>query len=368
MKTNGFKMILLIVIFFCGTAYGQLAKNSWSLTFGGSYPTLVNHALDYASNVNFGGFIGIQRNFTEHVGIRFQPKALLLEAEYGSPKQYCKTFAVSGNLDMLFYALPYESVSPYLSIGVAPTFYTLSNPLNKTLKSSYFAFQVDFSFGVEWILENDWKLKTELQYVTVLDSKFDGTDHSKTGGIIGGPYNSYLSIDIGINYYFSKGEPSNLGQLYDGLKIEHPEKVDYDRIENIVKKYIPREVTKEIVVEKPVEKAQDRWVLVGVNFEFNSTKLLPESYPILFYAVQSLIQNPELKVEIQGYTDNIGSEKLNMQLSEKRAGAVRDYLVARGISRDRLTIVGLGAANPVADNKTADGRALNRRIEFKIIK
>jgi len=368
MKTINFKLLIILLLFFTSITYGQLAKNSWSFTLGGSYPTFVNHALDYASNVNFGGFVGIQRNFTEHVGIRFQPRVLLLQAEYGSPKQYSKTFTISGNLDMLFYTLPYEPVSPYFSLGIAPAFYSLSNPLNKTLKSSYFTFQIDLAFGVEWNLENDWKLKTELQYVTVLDSKFDGTDHPKTGGVIGGPYNSYLSIDIGINYYFSKGELSNLGQLYDGLKIEKPEKIDYDRIESIVKKYIPREITKEVVVEKPVDKAPEKWVLVGVNFESNSTKLLPESYPILFYAVQSLIQNPELKVEIQGYTDNIGSDKFNLQLSEKRAGAVRDYLVARGINKDRLTTIGLGAANPVADNKTADGRALNRRIEFKIIK
>lgn len=367
MKTKNLISVIVFLLFFSGITQAQLAKDSWSFTFGGSYPRFVNHALSYATNLNFGGFLGFQRNFTEHVALRFQPKVVSLELAYGALPNLSKTVSISGSLDMLYYFVPCESVSPYMSVGAGPTFYILSNQSNKTLDNSYFTYQLNASLGVEWTFESDWKLKTELQYVTVMDGKFDGSDLTKNGGVLGGPYNSYFSIDIGINYYFSKGERSNLCQLYDGLKIEKPEKIDYDRIESIVKKYIPKEIIKEVVVEKQVER-EDRWVLVGVSFEFNSTKLMPEAYPILFYAVQALLQNPELKVEIQGYTDNIGSEKINLQLSEKRANAVKDYLIARGIEKDRLKVVGLGEANPVADNKTAEGRALNRRIEFKIIK
>ena len=68
----------------------------------------------------------------------------------------------------------------------------------------------------------------------------------------------------------------------------------------------------------------------------------------------------------QGYTDNTGSEKYNQKLSQKRADAVRDYLVAKGIAASRLTAVGYGEANPIMDNKTATGRAFNRRIVFKV--
>jgi len=367
MKTKSLKLaFVLLFLFFC-RINAQLAKDSWSFTLGGSYPRFVNHALSFATNNNFGGFIGIQRNFTEHLGLRFQPKAVLMELAYGTPHNYSKTFAINPTLDILYYFVPCESVSPYLLIGGGPTLYFLDNPYDKTLDESYFTYQFNGAFGVEWTLEGDWKLKTELQYITVLDGKFDGTNLTKNGGILGGPYNSYFSIDIGINYYFSKGEPSKLCELYDGIKIEKPEKIDYEKIENIVKKYIPKEVIKEVVVEKPVIK-ENKWVLVGVNFEFNSAKLMPEAYPILFYAVQALIQNPDLKVEIQGYTDNVGAESFNKQLSEKRALAVKNYLISRGVDLQRLKTTGMGSANPVADNKTASGRALNRRIEFKIIK
>jgi len=75
-----------------------------------------------------------------------------------------------------------------------------------------------------------------------------------------------------------------------------------------------------------------------------------------------------VEVEIRGYTDNIGSWKYNLRLSQKRAEAVRQYLINRGIDPKRLRAVGYGEANPIATNATAKGRAENRRIEFVRIK
>jgi len=163
-----------------------------------------------------------------------------------------------------------------------------------------------------------------------------------------------------------------------------PDPVDYERLENIVKKYIPREVIKEVVVEKQVagtttgggtyiidgvdaSGANSRMLLMGVNFDFNSNKLKPEAYPILFHTAKMMRQNPNLKIEVQGYTDNIGSEKANKVVSQKRAESVKAYLLARGISADRIKAVGYGEVNSIGDNKDAAGRAMNRRIEFKVI-
>jgi len=72
---------------------------------------------------------------------------------------------------------------------------------------------------------------------------------------------------------------------------------------------------------------------------------------------------PEAKFEIQGHTDSVGSERTNELLSDRRANAVMDYLVANGIDQDRLTAKGYGEANPIATNKTAAGRKNNRRVE-----
>jgi len=367
MKNNTIKKCLLLVFFLSCSLYGQVSTDSWSMSFGGSYPRFVNHSLLFASNVNYGGFMGIQRNFSEHVGLRFEPKVAYMKLGFGNPAQLSSTLSISTNLDFVYYFVPVETVSPYLSFGVAPTLFFLDGQYNSKLDNSYFTYQINAAIGAEWSFNSDWKIKTELQYVTVMDSKFDGTDLVTSGGIIGGPYKSYLSLDIGFVVYFSRGEPSKLNDLYSGLRNVLPEKIDYQKIEDVVKKNTPREIEKPIIVEKIVEKT-NKWILVGVNFERNSAKLQPESYPILLNALQTLSQNLEMKIEIQGYTDNTGSAKANLELSDKRANIVRDYLIAQGISSDRLKAVGMGSANPIADNNTPEGRALNRRIVFKVIK
>ena len=80
-----------------------------------------------------------------------------------------------------------------------------------------------------------------------------------------------------------------------------------------------------------------------------------------------MIQNPGIRVEISGYTDNVGSDEYNQELSENRAKTVYDYLIEHGIDKDRLVFKGYGESNPVDTNETETGRSNNRRTEFKII-
>jgi OOP family OmpA-OmpF porin len=104
--------------------------------------------------------------------------------------------------------------------------------------------------------------------------------------------------------------------------------------------------------------------LEGVNFATDSARLHPESMAILDHVAATLKEWGEIKVEVAGHTDSINSDAYNRTLSQRRAEAVRAYLIKRGVAADRLTAKGYGESMPVADNRTAAGRARNRRVEL----
>ena len=112
-------------------------------------------------------------------------------------------------------------------------------------------------------------------------------------------------------------------------------------------------------------KLAQRFTLEGVNFHHDSARLTDGSMAKLDDAVRILVRHPELVVEIAGHTDSQGAADYNQDLSQRRANAVRDYLIKHGANAARLTAMGYGEAEPVADNGTRDGRAMNRRVELR---
>ena len=119
---------------------------------------------------------------------------------------------------------------------------------------------------------------------------------------------------------------------------------------------------------KPLEKKGEKLVLPGIHFRVGSARITEDSYPVLDQVYEILRDHPDIVVEIRGHTDNTGSYDFNMRLSQKRAEAVRRYLISRGISPSRLRAVGYGPTQPIATNDTPEGRAANRRIEFVRVK
>ena len=118
--------------------------------------------------------------------------------------------------------------------------------------------------------------------------------------------------------------------------------------------------------QKPAPVAE-KIVLNGVQFDFDKAVIKDEYYPVLDAAASALQKHGDKKVMITGHTCSMGPEAYNQKLSEKRAAAVKAYLVDKGISETRLMTSGAGESNPVADNKTKDGRMMNRRAELVVI-
>jgi len=105
--------------------------------------------------------------------------------------------------------------------------------------------------------------------------------------------------------------------------------------------------------------------LRGVNFDFDKAEIRPDAAVILDEAA-SMLGSSSGTVRVEGHTDSVGAEAYNQSLSERRANAVKDYLAGKGVDSSRLSAAGFGESNPVASNDTADGRALNRRVELNL--
>ena len=109
------------------------------------------------------------------------------------------------------------------------------------------------------------------------------------------------------------------------------------------------------------------FILRGVNFEFDSDRLTPEAKEILKQVAQTLQAYPDVKVEIAGHTDAIGTDAYNLGLSEKRAVAVKNFLTTETVDANRMSPNGYGESQPIDTNDTDDGRAKNRRVELRVI-
>ena len=110
-----------------------------------------------------------------------------------------------------------------------------------------------------------------------------------------------------------------------------------------------------------------KMVLNNIFFETNKATIKPESYTELERLANLLIENPTIRLEISGHTDNVGSYRANQKLSESRAKSVVEYLVSKGVGSSRLEYKGYSFNQPIADNSTSEGRSKNRRVEFKVL-
>lgn len=116
----------------------------------------------------------------------------------------------------------------------------------------------------------------------------------------------------------------------------------------------------------PPPVVKKKLILRSVHFDFDKSNIRPDAVPVLDEAVETLKAEGGIAVIVDGHTDSVGSEAYNQRLSQRRADAVRQYLVQHGIPSGRVTSEGFGESRPVASNDTEDGRAQNRRVELRV--
>ncbi|MFO7447513.1 MAG: OmpA family protein, partial [Ignavibacteriaceae bacterium] len=335
---------LLLIFSLIDTGYAQVARDSWSLGFGFSYPRFQSSDLRPQES-NYGGYISLQRYFSEHVALRLKGSYLSMEGRIGGNQffytdgtivptmtEYTRTNVMAGNIDVLYNLSPCSPLSPYIGLGIGVAAFSTDWPENvvNPLDDSDVGGELSFLLGTEWSISDNWDIVTEFSYHT-LTGNLDAVNTTNRQGVLGSFNDSYVTINAGFQYYFSKGEPSKYCQLYEGIRVDMPE-MDYptlDEIEDVIKRYSspPTEIDYDRIEEiikknRGTAATADNWKLFGVNFEFGKSTLTPEAYPVLEHAAEMLRENPDIRVEIQGHTDNVGSDSYNQTLSQARANTV----------------------------------------------
>lgn len=160
-----------------------------------------------------------------------------------------------------------------------------------------------------------------------------------------------ITVPTGKNYGVVFTKP---GYLFQSVNAEIPDSADFE-------KDLGKIILQKVDIGKKI-------VLNNIFFDFNKATISQESFSELDRAVKLMNEIKSLQIEISGHTDNVGTESYNQKLSEQRAKAVVSHLISKGIDKKRLSFKGYGFSQPVSTNDTEEGRQLNRRTEFKVVK
>lgn len=170
---------------------------------------------------------------------------------------------------------------------------------------------------------------------------------------------SRLLLDVGARGPYSLDEDRWEGQVYAGLNFLFSVKDRQEKVvEEPVEEYVPEPVPEPQVITRSVNESG-----TAAQFGFDQDSLSSDQLDDLQAAARFLNDNPNTSVTLEGHTCNMGPEEYNLQLSERRANTAKSFLEEQGVSSNRITVVGKGSSEPIADNSTAEGRERNRRVD-----
>lgn len=236
----------------------------------------------------------------------------------------------------------YYSHEETLASGLSPSkIYELNIPEENQLK-----FRSNYVKGLVSDKETKEYLKARIELINLSTNKIESLVQSDS---VSGEYLMVLTQGADYALYINK-----MGYLFKSLNFNYSAVTDFQPI----------------VIDIELEKAKvgSAVVLNNIFFDVDKYELKSRSIPELNKIIQFLSENPSVRIEIGGHTDNSGSAQYNSDLSQKRALSVYNYLVSKEVVKSRLTTKGYGSSSPVASNETEAGREQNRRIEFKIIR
>lgn len=311
----------------------------------GLYPTVRHYTPDVGSKGLWGG------GFTGTLGYQFAPIASI-EVGYSDTwnpdivsydRGHPETQLATGSI--VLQAPTQSPIIPYVAGGIGYNWFQFHLP------STIYPTLTDIRSKGFWVWHPAAGFKFKLNYWAALraEANMDVVQHRRAsaGGFFG------LSVFPGAQ------RPAPRVRY---VQIPPPAPV-HDT--TVVTRVDTVRVAQPVPVQRTVTDTSVLLVLQDVNFGFGRSELRPRAKPILDRGAQQLNQIPNVPLMIEGFTDSVGSDAYNNKLGLARATAVRDYLVQAGVDPNRLSVSSGGKSNPVASNKTAAGRALNRRVVIR---
>lgn len=233
--------------------------------------------------------------------------------------------------------LPNGQWMPYAKVGWAHTIGTGAFPASQFKHTN----DLHLGLGVEYKFSPNWGVTGEF---TDSASKVNGSELGNQ------------NFTIGLNYYFGAPAAAPVAVAPAPVAVKAEPKPEPKAAPAPAP--APKEAWKVIMEEKPVR-------IEGASFDTASAKLKPAADGKLQQVVDFASKYPEANLEVTGHTDDRGKDAYNQKLSERRAAAVKAHLVKKGVAAERITAKGYGKTMPMADNKTKEGRAANRRVEVR---
>jgi len=376
-----FAVLMLMVV--ATTGYAQVKAGSVHIT-----PNIGMYKFEGNEDMDAGIALGLRAgyNFTKYFGVEAFGHWVPTESSVYKDE---KINVVGYGIEALFHILPDGALVPFVAVGVGGIHYYKYNEDTTEGKDNKIAF--DYGLGVKYFLAENWALRADVRHVIPIDTDFDrDTMHNNLLATVGltfafggekkvvapppEPAPVVLDSDndgVPDNLDKCPGTPAGVAVDKDGCPLDS----DNDGVPDYLDKCpgTPAGVAVDkdgcpppVVIPQPrVEKEiiEKGRTTLNVLFDFDKSTIKKGYFNDIDELVAVMKQYPDLNVTVEGHTDSVGSDAYNKKLSQRRANAIKGYMVNKGIDAKRLTAVGYGEEKPIADNATKEGQAQNRRVE-----
>jgi OOP family OmpA-OmpF porin len=318
MKKIVMSLVCAALLSFSAAGFAQVTPGSVTIS-----PTIGGYMFEGNQDMDNSLSVGLRAgyNFTKYFGIEGYAHYVPTDIENSSTNVDYLGYGLEG----LYHFMPDSKFVPFFAIGVGGVHY--SNATEDTTDGKRDKITADYGVGVKYFVTENIALRADVRHVI----PFDGV-------------NNDLLYTVGLSFAFG------------GAKKVVEAKPEPAPVEEVKPAPVVEEAKPEII-----EKGR---TTLNVEFDFDKATIKKGYYKDIDDLVTVMKQYPDLNVEIDGHTDSIGTAAYNKKLSQKRADAIKKYMVEKGgIDAKRLTAVGYGEDKPIASNKTKEGRQKNRRVE-----